>query len=428
METKAEKNKKKEERSGISVFPFFTAVLVLLLAVAGFFFRYKFFMRSKDMEDLLRLTESFLDGMADSANFTIPAVAGTTEAYASIFSVTGVNALLTEYAIIGMESISLILLSLMAALLLSPFYAILCSVALSILPFFGVEVNIYEELAIICLLLFEIMLTLTRKYEAELDPGIPVIRYLFIGITGGLAFFLLPGNLIMICLSLLLALYYLVGRRGVKLLIELLISLFSGGAVFFLLVTMRVMNTGLLTVSILKSYGAHLLDSWGTQYLFTAVLLLILFIIETIESLLKGGKTDRELSEIQAAAATADEDEEENKESAPEDTGEGLKKRPVSTGGLPSDFVLHRAEASEKLISSEKETQNGSGLIPGTVPEEKPRVRVNPFDTPEGPETPEEKEKRVNAYRKYAENIDPNELEFDFEIPEDDDFDVEVQF
>ena len=52
---------------------------------------------------------------------------------------------------------------------------------------------------------------------------------------------------------------------------------------------------------------------------------------------------------------------------------------------------------------------------------------VSRFATPEN-ETEEEKQKRIAEYREYAENINPNELEFDFDIPYDDDFDVEVTF
>ena len=47
---------------------------------------------------------------------------------------------------------------------------------------------------------------------------------------------------------------------------------------------------------------------------------------------------------------------------------------------------------------------------------------------PSGTESDAEKEQRINAYRAYAENVSPKDLEFDFEIPDDDDFDIEVKF
>ena len=408
------KNKDKRIKKRNPVFALITALLVIALAVTGFIFRYRFFLKTKELQELLILCESFLDGMSNSAFFLIPSTAGTVEAYSAVFSVTGVKEIIAEFIIIGLESLCLIFMAVLSSLLLDPFYSLLCAIVLSVLPFLGIGVNIYEEPAVLCLLLFEIMISLTRKYEMEMDPGVCAIRYLFIGITGGLAFFLLPGNTILIALSLLLSLYFLAGRRGLKLLLEYLIAIFSGAAVFFLLITMRVMNTALETKTILQGYISHITDSWGTQYLFTAVLLLILFIIETIEFLLKNGKTDSEIAEESGDMSGQDEvppvpvpaEEEKEKE------GE-LKQRPVSTGALPSDFVLHRAGDSDQLIT-------GSAKPEGEEKKEEPGESAE--------ETPEMKEKRIAEYRAYAENINPNDLEFDFDIPEDDDFDIEVQF
>ncbi len=433
-------NKHKNIKKRNPVFALITAVLVAVLAVTGFLFRYSFFTKSKELDELLILCESFLDGMSNSVFFLIPSTAGTVEAYSAVFSVTGVKEIYARIIIIGLESLSLILMAVLSGLLLDSFYSLLCAIVLSVLPFLGIGVDIYEELAVLCLLLFEISISLTRKYEAELDPGIPAVRYFFIGILGGLSVFLLPGNIILIFLSLLLSLYFLAGQRGLKLLLEFLIALFSGAAVFFLLITMRVMNTALETGAILRGYLTSVTDMWGMQYLFTAVLLLILFIIETIEYLLKSGNKEYEAGavadgegkdgdipdqgdtgekpEAPGVAAAADRDEDRDKD---EDRGGQLKKMSVSTGSLPSDFVLHRAGDRDELVTGSVQPENKETAADPGADGGKPGES-------EAEETPEMKEKRIAQYRVYAENINPNDLEFDFDIPEDDDFDIEVKF
>jgi len=62
----------------------------------------------------------------------------------------------------------------------------------------------------------------------------------------------------------------------------------------------------------------------------------------------------------------------------------GAGKRPVSTGALPDNFVLHRARGKDSLISSA------------------------PRDSYEFPKS-----------------FDDDELEFDIDVPDDDDFDLE---
>ncbi|MBQ6967961.1 MAG: hypothetical protein IJP84_08675 [Lachnospiraceae bacterium] len=470
------------EKDKNPVFSVVEIVFLMILVGAGIFFRYNFYYKTPEVNELLKEAGLFLDGMSESVFFTVPSPAGTVEAYSAIFNVTGVNENLAMLIIIGLEAVSNVLFYILAKKMIGSFYAFLFFLVFLIMDFLGVPISVYEELPVLCLLLFLVMLSLTRRFEEFSDEGPLYFRYVFIGVTAGLAIFMMPGNVIMIGLALLLALYFLISKRKLKLLPEYLIAILSCAVIFLLLITMRVMNTALLLSDLMKGYLAHLLDPWGTEYLVTAILLLILCMIEMIVSFMPGKKMEKE-----------------------------MKKRPVSTGGLPGDFVLHRAGDNDKaLIASagkeekkadkkaEKEEKKPvkekksffkkkdkakdiaevkAEAKPETKPEVKPDAKadvvvnakvetndntvavananaaaalysaskaadleksmkealankvppVSRFATPEN-ETEEEKQKRIAEYREYAENINPNELEFDFDIPYDDDFDVEVTF
>ena len=470
------------EKDKNPVFSVVEIVFLVILVGAGIFFRYNFYYKTPEVNELLKEAGLFLDGMSESVFFTVPSPAGTVEAYSAIFNVTGVSENLAMLIIIGLEAVSNVLFYVLAKKMIGSFYAFLFLLVFLILDFLGVPISVYEELPVLCLLLFLVMLSLTRRFEEFSDEGPLYFRYVFIGVTAGLAIFMMPGNVIMIGLALLLALYFLISKRKLKLLPEYLIAIMSCAVIFLLLITMRVMNTALLLSDLMKGYLAHLLDPWGTEYLVTAILLLILCMIEMIVSFMPGKKMEKE-----------------------------MKKRPVSTGGLPGDFVLHRAGDNDKALiaSAEKEEKKADKKAekeekkpvkekksffkkkdkakdiaevkaeakPETKPEVKPDAKadvvvnakvetndntvavananaaaalysaskaadleksmkealankvppVSRFATPEN-ETEEEKQKRIAEYREYAENINPNELEFDFDIPYDDDFDVEVTF
>ena len=471
------------EKDKNPVFSVLEIVFLVVLVGAGIFFRYKFYYKTAEVNELLQEAGLFLDGMSESSFFTVPSPAGTVEAYSALFNVTGVNENLAMLLIIGLEAVSNVLFFILAKKMLGSFYAFISLPVFIILDFLGIPIGVYEELPVLCLLLFLVMLSLTRKFEEFSAEGPLYFRYVFIGVAAGLAIFMMPGNVIMIGLSLLLSLYFLLSKRKIKLLPEYLIALMASAVIFLLLITMRVMNTALLLSDLMKGYIEHLFDPWGTEYLVTAILLMILFIIEIIVSVMPGKKMEKE-----------------------------MKKRPVSTGGLPGDFVLHRAGDKDKTIvasagNEDKKEEKKEAKKPEKVrksffgskdktkdkaeikaevktgektevrSEAKPDVKadvmvnatvgkadssvevananaaaalysaskaadleksmkdalankvppVSRFATPEN-ETEEEKQKRIAEYREYAENINPNELEFDFDIPYDDDFDVEVTF
>ncbi|MBR2185960.1 MAG: hypothetical protein IJ857_01345 [Lachnospiraceae bacterium] len=471
------------EKDKNPVFSVLEIVFLVVLVGAGIFFRYKFYYKTAEVNELLKEAGLFLDGMSESSFFTVPSPAGTVEAYSALFNVTGVNENLAMLLIIGLEAVSNVLFFILAKKMLGSFYAFISLPVFIILDFLGIPIGVYEELPVLCLLLFLVMLSLTRKFEEFSDEGPLYFRYVFIGVAAGLAIFMMPGNVIMIGLSLLLSLYFLLSKRKIKLLPEYLIALMASAVIFLLLITMRVMNTALLLSDLMKGYIEHLFDPWGTEYLVTAILLMILFIIEIIVSVMPGKKMEKE-----------------------------MKKRPVSTGGLPGDFVLHRAGDKDKTIvasagNEDKKEEKKEARKPEKVrksffgskdktkdkaeikaevktgektevrSEAKPDIKadvmvnatvgkadssvevananaaaalysaskaadleksmkdalankvppVSRFATPEN-ETEEEKQKRIAEYREYAENINPNELEFDFDIPYDDDFDVEVTF
>ncbi len=484
------------------VFPVLETVFLVLLIGAGIFFRFNYYTKTTEIDELLRQSEQFLDGMSDAAFFYQPSPAGTVETYSAVFNVTGVNEGLARLIMIGLESLSYLLFFILVKSVLGTFYGFMFLPVLLLPSFFGLRVGVYEELPVLCLLLYEVMLFLTRQMEEYSDEGPLFFRYAFIGVTMGLSVFLMPGNLIMTLISLFLVIHFLLVKRRIKLIPEVLLLLLAAAVIFFMLLTVRVMNTALLIKDIFGSYIKHFLDPWGTEYLLVAIMLMIFLIIEVIISLMPGKKLEKE-----------------------------IKRRPVSTGGLPEDFVLHRAgdekdgivsaaadrkadkkdgavspaadskekkkEKEEKdktekteqkkkksIVRPEKKEKDNYGkkakilpFIPltiaigkgkdaslketpqtepqavpkgpenaeirrnddfnteGSVEEREPDIRmklpkVRPVSKfmPRENETEEEKAKRIAEYREYAENINPNELEFDFDIPYDDDFDVEVKF
>ena len=438
------------------VFPIIGLVLLCVLIAGGLYLRYSFYTSTPETKELLMQTERFLDGMSDATFFYNPSPAGTVEAYAAVFNFTGVKESLAMHFIILLEAVASILLFVLSERMLGSFYAVLCVIVMQVPVFFGIPVNVYEELPVICLLLFEIMLSLTRKIEEFSDEGPLYFRYIFVGATAGLSLFLMPGNLIIMALSVLLTIYFLAQKRKLKIIPELLINFFSLIIIFTLLILIRVMNTALPPIEIVKGYREHLTDSWGAQYLFVIILLMLLFIIEIIISFLPGKKLE----------------------------DEAKKKRPVSTGDLPGDFVLHRAgkegsaivsgkdDKEEKKVEEVKEVKpeekkQSEVLVQSVTPVQPVQSEVNAApevqsvqpevqsvqpeqstvtvikteipmpEVPDEPpsyfkpvpgETEEEKEARIAAYREYAENLNPNDLEFDFDIPYDDDFEIEVKF
>ena len=429
-----------------------TAFAVII--ISWIYLRYSFYMVTAEIKELLSQCERFLDGMSETAVFLSPIPAGTIEAYSAVFDVTGISGKIVMMAVILLEALAGVLIFILSRSLLGVFYAFFCIVVMSLLPFFGTPVKVNEELSVLCLLLFEIMISLTWKYEKlRADEGPFVMRYLFVGVTAGLAVFLMPLNAVLEGISLLVSLYFLAGKRKFKLLLEYLIAIFSAAAVFFLLITVRVMNTALSPLKILEGYRVHFLDFSGAQYIFTALLSLLLYVLSVIIDMLPGSKA-AEKKAVEAVKKEGD-------------------KRPVSLGGLPKDFVLHRAGDKKDIISS-VETENAEEKKAEEIKAEEPadaegkalkkddkalkkadkaakkddkgvkksEETVNKNEKtllksvgpvrhifmPSGTESDAEKEQRINAHRAYAETVSPKDLEFDFEIPDDDDFDIEVKF
>ncbi|MCR4590207.1 MAG: hypothetical protein K5668_05250 [Lachnospiraceae bacterium] len=403
--------------------PVFSIISLTALAViigSWIYLRYSFFTVTAEIKELLTLCRQFLDGTADAAVFLSPAPAGTIEAYSAIFDVTGIKQSYAMLSVILLEALAGVLLYILSKSLLGVFYAFFSVVIMSLLPFFGSPVKVYEELSVLCLLLFEITIAMTWKYEKLFhDKGPFVIRYLFSGITAGLAVFLMPVNIFLVAASLLSSLYFLRGKRKLKLILEYLITLLSAGVVFVILIMIRVMNTGLLPLNILYGYRADILKAEGVQYIFTALLIFLLFVLEIIIDLMPGSKAAMQRDAERKAMEEKDpgDMEEGMADEVPaaaviQNGGRALVQRPVSTGALPKDFVLHRAGKNEDIISSAAKKEK----------------TVKHMFMPEGPETEAEKAKRISEYRKYAENISPKDLEFDFDVPFDDDFDIEVNF